>query len=174
MPPSGKRGGRGRGEGRGEGGGRAGGAGPAAGGGGEVKGAVEPRRAGAGRGLPDYKENPRARQAGGAQAAPAPADSEANGAEEGTAAAPAQKFNAQEAAEWMAQRYQAVMEEYDKQKASGKKGDIQNFSELNSERSAWTASKPVLPGKEDFIYQLQMALAPYRARQGDDPKGSSA
>jgi len=134
------------------------------------------RKAGAGRGIPDFKENPRAGRvpAGTAasQAAPleaAQAEVDANGARGGQP--PAQKFNAQEAAEWMAQRYQAVIEEYEKQKQSGKKGDIQSFSDLNSERSAWAGSKPVIPPKEDFLFQLSVALNPYRTKQPEEQKG---
>ena len=85
----------------------------------------------------------------------------------------AQRFNAQEAAEWISSRYQAVMEEYEKQKQTGKK-DIQNFTDLNSDRGAWGGgAKPVLPGKEDFLQQLQTALLHFqRARQMEDGKGN--
>merc|ERR1712048_1229649 len=98
------------------------------------------------------------------------ADAEGSGAE---GSAPAQKFNAQEAAEWMAQRFQSVMEEYEKQKQSGKKGDILHYTDLNTERTAWSGSKPVIPPKEDFLFQLQVALTPYRQKQGEDQKGPS-
>ncbi|CAE8662331.1 unnamed protein product, partial [Polarella glacialis] len=78
---------------------------------------AEVKRTGAGRGIPDFKDN-----AGGR--IPGAQEGDANGAE-----AP-QKFNAQEASEWLASRYQAVMDDYEKQKQqSGKKGDIQNFSD---------------------------------------------
>lgn len=84
----------------------------------------------------------------------------------------AQRFNAQEAAEWISSRYQAVMEEYEKQKQTGKK-DIQNFSDLVSDRAWAGGAKPVLPGKEDFLQQLQTALLHFqRARQMEDGKGS--
>eukprot|EP00434_Breviolum_minutum_P041394 symbB.v1.2.036819.t2/scaffold5286.1/size30633/2 len=67
----------------------------------------------------------------------------------------------------------AVMEEYEKQKQTGKK-DIQNFTDLNSDRGAWGGgAKPVLPGKEDFLQQLQTALLHFqRARQMEDGKGN--
>eukprot|EP00435_Cladocopium_sp_Y103_P015666 s2559_g3.t2 len=91
----------------------------------------------------------------------------------GGSVAQAQRFNAQEAAEWISNRYQAVMEEYEKQKQTGKK-DIQNFSDLNSDRPAWGGgAKPVLPGKEDFLQQLQTALLHFqRARQMEEGKGN--
>merc|ERR1711862_184054 len=117
-------------------------------------------RRGAGRGIPDFKENPRAKQAPGG---PAPAG-------DGEAAPAPVKFNAQEASEWMAARYQAVMEEYEKQKAHGKKTDIQNFADLKPEGNAWASSKPVIPPKEDFLFQLQMALAPLR-KQAEEKSG---
>eukprot|EP00930_Biecheleria_cincta_P079991 TRINITY_DN68053_c0_g1_i1.p1 TRINITY_DN68053_c0_g1~~TRINITY_DN68053_c0_g1_i1.p1 ORF type:complete len:159 (+),score=30.44 TRINITY_DN68053_c0_g1_i1:62-478(+) len=83
------------------------------------------------------------------------------------------KFNAQEASEWIAGRFQVVMDEYEKQKGSGKKGDIQNFSDMNSDRPAWgSGAKPVLPGKEDFLQQLQSALMQFRGRQTEEGKGA--
>merc|ERR1719327_1554826 len=114
MPPAGRKGARGGGRGgaTAEAGGSEGGKGTGRGG-----GEFEQRRGGAGRGIPDYKENPRAGAKGGA------ADGE--GAAEG---AVTQKFNAQEAADWMASRYQAVVDEYEKAKASGRKAEIFDFS----------------------------------------------
>eukprot|EP00446_Apocalathium_sp_SHHI-4_P001644 CAMPEP_0177186962 /NCGR_PEP_ID=MMETSP0367-20130122/18935_1 /TAXON_ID=447022 ORGANISM="Scrippsiella hangoei-like, Strain SHHI-4" /NCGR_SAMPLE_ID=MMETSP0367 /ASSEMBLY_ACC=CAM_ASM_000362 /LENGTH=219 /DNA_ID=CAMNT_0018634309 /DNA_START=59 /DNA_END=719 /DNA_ORIENTATION=+ len=154
MAPQGggkRGGGRGRGNGESTPGGNGGGAGRQGGGSGGSAGEGSAPRKGAGRGIPDFKENPAAKRA----------PDEENGE-------PAQKFNAQEATDWMAQRFQSVMDEYEKQKQSGKKGDIQNFSELNSERSAWGGgARPVLPPKEDFLHQLQVALAPYRQRSED-------
>ena len=85
---------------------------------------------------------------------------EGSGAEAISSGGPGQKFNAQEATEWMAKRYQDVLLEYEAQKATGKK-EIQNFSDLNSDRAVWGASKPVLPQKEDFVMQLHQAFQPY-------------
>mmetsp|Transcript_83150 Transcript_83150/g.174070 ORF Transcript_83150/g.174070 Transcript_83150/m.174070 type:complete len:136 (+) Transcript_83150:181-588(+) len=83
---------------------------------------------------------------------------------------PPAKFNAQDASEWLSARYSSVMEEYDKQKQSGKKGDIQHFSDLNAERSAWTGgAKPIIPPKDDFLHQLQVSMTLYQQRK-DDPK----
>eukprot|EP00747_Dinoflagellata_sp_TGD_P188161 gnl/TRDRNA2_/TRDRNA2_46728_c0_seq1.p1 gnl/TRDRNA2_/TRDRNA2_46728_c0~~gnl/TRDRNA2_/TRDRNA2_46728_c0_seq1.p1 ORF type:complete len:161 (-),score=41.37 gnl/TRDRNA2_/TRDRNA2_46728_c0_seq1:101-583(-) len=160
MSPAGKRGGRG-GRGDGGGGGRSGG--------GDVPGAAEPRRAGAGRGIPDFKENPGARKGDGGRSGP-----QGGNDENGNQLPPGErKFKADDAAAWMAARYQAVYEEYEKQKASGKKGDIVNFSDLSSERSAWGSSKPVIPPKDDFLFQLQVALAPYRGKGEENAKGQS-
>mmetsp|Transcript_88855 Transcript_88855/g.141490 ORF Transcript_88855/g.141490 Transcript_88855/m.141490 type:complete len:138 (-) Transcript_88855:88-501(-) len=95
-------------------------------------------------------------------------------ADDSNGEAQAQRFNAQEAAEWISNRYQAVMEEYEKQKQTGKK-DIQNFTDLNSDRPVWGGgAKPVLPGKEDFLQQLQTALLHFqRARQmAEEGKGN--
>mmetsp|Transcript_60530 Transcript_60530/g.169047 ORF Transcript_60530/g.169047 Transcript_60530/m.169047 type:complete len:160 (-) Transcript_60530:168-647(-) len=159
MPPQHRRGGRGgRGGADGGGGGRQGGGGASPG---EFRTDMR-RGGGGGRGIPDFKENPRAKQTAG--------HTEGQQAE-GDASAPPAKFNAQEASEWMALRHQTVMDEYEKQKANGKKGDIQNFADMNSERSAWTSSKPVIPPKEDFLFQLQMALA--QTRKQPDEKGAA-
>mmetsp|Transcript_98266 Transcript_98266/g.283575 ORF Transcript_98266/g.283575 Transcript_98266/m.283575 type:complete len:175 (-) Transcript_98266:106-630(-) len=172
APGGGKRGGRGRGD---AGGARQGGPGGAGNGGGG--GNMEARRSGGGRGIPEFKENPTTRRSASSGNGSLEGD-QANNSPVSDAApssptAPAQKFNAQEAAEWLASRYQAVVEEYDKQKQSGKKGDIQNLSDLNSERSAWSGSKPVIPPKEDFLHQLQVALAPFRQRGVEDQKGGA-
>mmetsp|Transcript_48839 Transcript_48839/g.87957 ORF Transcript_48839/g.87957 Transcript_48839/m.87957 type:complete len:158 (-) Transcript_48839:76-549(-) len=142
------------------GGGR--GAGRAGGGGGQAAGSEGKRTGGgAGRGIPDWKDFSGGRVPQGSE------DPNGGGAVE----AP-QKFNAQEAADWIAGRFQAVMEDYEKQKQSGKKGDIQNFSDLNSDRPAWgSGAKPVLPGKEDFLQQLQTALLQFRGRE-QEGKGS--
>eukprot|EP00933_Yihiella_yeosuensis_P070467 TRINITY_DN78582_c0_g1_i1.p1 TRINITY_DN78582_c0_g1~~TRINITY_DN78582_c0_g1_i1.p1 ORF type:complete len:138 (-),score=33.16 TRINITY_DN78582_c0_g1_i1:92-505(-) len=118
------------------------------------KGAPSTPSKGAGRGLPDFKDNSGGRLPG--------QDAESNG--EGTGMG---KFNTNEVSEWIAGRYQAVMADYDKQKQSGVlKGEIQNYSDMNSERSAWGA-KPVIPPKEDFLYQLQAALMQFQGRQRD-------
>merc|ERR1719329_109848 len=109
MPPAGKRGGRGRDGGRGGGADVGGGKQAAPTGGGGSAEPAAPRR-GAGRGIPDWKENPTARATGKGSGSPA---QDGEGAEGGPS-----KFNAQEAADWMAQRYQAVVDDYDKQKAS--------------------------------------------------------
>eukprot|EP00931_Biecheleriopsis_adriatica_P065839 TRINITY_DN40306_c0_g1_i1.p1 TRINITY_DN40306_c0_g1~~TRINITY_DN40306_c0_g1_i1.p1 ORF type:complete len:149 (-),score=41.26 TRINITY_DN40306_c0_g1_i1:51-497(-) len=148
MPPSGGK----RGSGRGSQGGRGGG-GMQAGG----SASSEGRKAGAGRGIPDYKENTGGRL-----------PEEQNGGSEA-------KFNAQEAFDWIAGRYQGVMEDYEKQKSKKEKGDIQSFSDLNSDRPAWgSGAKPVLPGKEDFLQQLQSALMQFRGRQGEEGKGGGS
>mmetsp|Transcript_92065 Transcript_92065/g.260614 ORF Transcript_92065/g.260614 Transcript_92065/m.260614 type:complete len:172 (-) Transcript_92065:80-595(-) len=171
MPAQGKRGGGARGRGGGSDGGRQQGAGPGGGGGDMQSQGV--RRAGAGRGIPDYKDNPRAGRAPPsaptAQAAPQASEGDANGAEASTGAA--QKFNAQEAQEWMVNRFQAVMSAYEEQKQPGKKGDIYHFSDLQAERG-WH-SKPVIPPKEDFLYLLNVALAPYRNTRGDEQRAAS-
>lgn len=167
MPPAGRKGApRGRGgAGGGDGGGSdgakgsgRGGAQETAGGKGGGRGEADGIRRGAGRGIPDFKENPRSGK-GGAQAA----DGEGNAAE----GVVATKFNAQEAADWMASRYQAVVDEYEKNKASGRKGDIWDFSKDLNQSAPWTKSGPNLPPKEDFLAQLQMALTPFRARSDD-------
>eukprot|EP00929_Paragymnodinium_shiwhaense_P114404 TRINITY_DN82788_c0_g1_i2.p1 TRINITY_DN82788_c0_g1~~TRINITY_DN82788_c0_g1_i2.p1 ORF type:complete len:161 (-),score=41.49 TRINITY_DN82788_c0_g1_i2:146-628(-) len=98
-------------------------------GGGAEKGAASAGGGGAGRGIPDFKENPRARQGGpppagsnAAAAAAAPA-AVANPSLAGVVAAaePSAKFDATEAAAWLSSRYRTVMEEAERQKASGNK-----------------------------------------------------
>mmetsp|Transcript_49475 Transcript_49475/g.87104 ORF Transcript_49475/g.87104 Transcript_49475/m.87104 type:complete len:168 (-) Transcript_49475:189-692(-) len=164
MPPqSTKRGGRG---GRGgESRQQQGGSGGGGGGGGDFR--PEPRK-GAGRGIPDFKENPSrgaAKHTLTGVAAPSGADGEGASAAESTTS---QKFNAQEASEWLAARYQSVLDSYDQQKQSGKKtGDIQVFGTDLSQSAPWAGSKPVIPPKEDFLHQLQMALSSYQGRQAD-------
>eukprot|EP00429_Kryptoperidinium_foliaceum_P137627 CAMPEP_0176265712 /NCGR_PEP_ID=MMETSP0121_2-20121125/42280_1 /TAXON_ID=160619 /ORGANISM="Kryptoperidinium foliaceum, Strain CCMP 1326" /LENGTH=174 /DNA_ID=CAMNT_0017605743 /DNA_START=78 /DNA_END=602 /DNA_ORIENTATION=- len=171
APGGGKRGGRGRGDG---GGGRQGPGGAGNGGGG---GNMEARRSGGGRGIPEFKENPSTRRA---PTSSGEGEGDATNTSQVSEASPsspvaAQKFNAQEAAEWLASRYQAVIDEYDKQKQSGKKGDIQKVSDLNSERSAWSGgSNPVIAPSEDFLHQLQVALLPFRQRGAvGDQKGTA-
>jgi len=161
MPVGSKRGGRGgRGDAAASGGrGGAGNGGPD----------LQPQaKRGAGRGNPDFKEN-RGGRIPGSQAAGA--DGEANGDGE------TRKFDAAAAQEWMTQRFQEVHDEYLKQKEQkepGKKGDVQHFQDLNTEKSAWGQSKPVLPGKEDFHAMLQKALEAHRPRPGDDEQKSAA
>mmetsp|Transcript_55072 Transcript_55072/g.101954 ORF Transcript_55072/g.101954 Transcript_55072/m.101954 type:complete len:150 (+) Transcript_55072:72-521(+) len=147
MPPG--RSTRGRGRGGAEGGGGGGRQQATTGAAGGKPAADGGVRKGAGRGIPDYKA--------GSQG------------DEGGESGPPLKFNHQEAAEWMQTRYQSVVDEYEKQKASGKKGDIQNFADLNQERSAWSNAKPVIPPKDDFLAQLQSALAPHMRKP--DEKG---
>mmetsp|Transcript_41500 Transcript_41500/g.95387 ORF Transcript_41500/g.95387 Transcript_41500/m.95387 type:complete len:150 (-) Transcript_41500:38-487(-) len=149
MPPG--RSARGRGRGEGGGGGRQQASAAPAGGKPAADAGV---RKGAGRGIPDYKAGSQGDAEGG-----------------DSSAGPAPKFNHQEAAEWMQTRYQSVVDEYEKQKASGKKGDIQNFADLNQERSAWSNAKPVIPPKDDFLAQLQQALVPFMRKP--DEKGSA-
>lgn len=124
--------------------GRRQGGGPPGGQGGEVR-----RPGGAGRGIPDFKENP---------------NRVTMERENGEAI----KFNAQEAADWMASRFQAVVDEHEKQKASGvTKGSVQYLSDIQErqERQAWSAgAKPVLPPKDDFMQQLQNGLQQLRGR----------
>mmetsp|Transcript_9201 Transcript_9201/g.16910 ORF Transcript_9201/g.16910 Transcript_9201/m.16910 type:complete len:132 (+) Transcript_9201:100-495(+) len=80
-------------------------------------------------------------------------------------------FDAAETAKWISGRYQEVMEEYGKQPSGTK--TIQKFSDLNSGNAWGGGAKPVLPGKEDFLQQLQTALLHFqRARQVEDGKGS--
>mmetsp|Transcript_55281 Transcript_55281/g.131839 ORF Transcript_55281/g.131839 Transcript_55281/m.131839 type:complete len:154 (+) Transcript_55281:131-592(+) len=153
MPPPRNRG---RGRGAAEGGRPQ--AAPTNGNGGGKPAADAGMRKGAGRGIPDYKAGP-----GG----------DADGSGDGSSG-PAPKFNHQEAADWMSTRYQAVVDEYEKQKASGKKGDIQNFTDLNQERSAWSTSKPVIPPKDDFLFQLQQALGPHMRKTMSEDKGASS
>ncbi|CAE7561840.1 unnamed protein product [Symbiodinium sp. CCMP2456] len=65
------------------------------------------------------------------------------------------------------------MEDYEKQKSSGNKS-IHHFSDLTPVNAWGSGAKPVLPGKEDFLQQLQTALLHFqRARQGEDGKGSA-
>merc|ERR1740120_296660 len=127
---------------------------------------------GAGRGNPDFKEN-RGGRVPGSQAALGP-DGEGNGE-----ASETRKFDAVAAQEWMTQRFQEVHDEYLKQKDSkepGKKGDVQHFQDLNSEKSvsAWGQAKPVLPGKEDFHALLQKALDAHRPRPTDDEQNGAS
>ncbi|CAJ1436771.1 unnamed protein product [Effrenium voratum] len=80
----------------------------------------------------------------------------------------AQRFDANAASAFISKRFQDVMEEYKNQKQTGKK-DVQNFSDLNSGGAWGGGAKPVLPGKEDFLQQLQTALLHFqRARQMED------
>eukprot|EP00933_Yihiella_yeosuensis_P034538 TRINITY_DN28013_c0_g1_i1.p1 TRINITY_DN28013_c0_g1~~TRINITY_DN28013_c0_g1_i1.p1 ORF type:complete len:153 (+),score=45.47 TRINITY_DN28013_c0_g1_i1:56-514(+) len=146
------RGGKGRGDGgAGGGGGNNGGGGGGKGGngGGSTPGNSGAKRGGAGRGIPDFKDNTGGRIPG--QEDMGQVDT---------------RFNSQEAADWISARYQTVMEDFEKQKQSGnKKGDIQSSADLNAERPAWGAgAKPVIPPKEDFLYQLQSALMQLRGR----------
>mmetsp|Transcript_28849 Transcript_28849/g.62839 ORF Transcript_28849/g.62839 Transcript_28849/m.62839 type:complete len:168 (+) Transcript_28849:82-585(+) len=167
MAPQGKRGGRGRGDsGRQQNGGGGGGGNGGGGGGGGADFRAEARRSsGGGRGIPDFKDNPRARAGQFGASSSTGADGEGS---------VPQKFNAQDASDWLAQRYQSVMDEYEKQKTgSGKRGDIVHFSDLHATGSAWGASRPVIPAKEDFLFQLQQALSPYRQKQGDDKSPSA-
>ncbi|CAE7185214.1 wdr85, partial [Symbiodinium necroappetens] len=82
------------------------------------------------------------------------------------------RFNAQETADWISSRYQAVMEDYEKQKSGNK--SIHHFSDLTPVNAWGSGAKPVavlrvLPGKEDFLQQLQTALLHFqRARQGEE------
>mmetsp|Transcript_101450 Transcript_101450/g.160415 ORF Transcript_101450/g.160415 Transcript_101450/m.160415 type:complete len:164 (+) Transcript_101450:64-555(+) len=158
MPPAGKLGGRNRGRGGGGDGGRQQAQDGKSNGG---NGGSEFPRRGAGRGIPDFKENPRS-GAKGSGSSPSQVEGE-----EGSTL----KFNAQEASDWMSSRYKAVVEEYEKQKASGKKGEIQDFSKDISQPQGWGSRGPVIPPREDFLQQLQMALQPFRARQSDEKGG---
>eukprot|EP00929_Paragymnodinium_shiwhaense_P001826 TRINITY_DN102034_c0_g1_i1.p1 TRINITY_DN102034_c0_g1~~TRINITY_DN102034_c0_g1_i1.p1 ORF type:complete len:149 (-),score=42.04 TRINITY_DN102034_c0_g1_i1:95-541(-) len=129
-------------------------------GGGEKGGDKEPRTptkedsvpspsSGAGRGIPDFKENPTTAQNGKPAKTP---ENRSNGNAAG-------KFNAKEALQWMTQRNSVIMEQYEQQKATGvKSGDIVNFQDIHSTGNAWGSSRPVIPAKEDFLFQLQQAL----------------
>ncbi|CAE6917726.1 unnamed protein product [Symbiodinium natans] len=64
------------------------------------------------------------------------------------------------------------MEDYEKQKQSGNKS-IHHFSDLMTVNAWGGGAKPVLPGKEDFLQQLQTALLQFqRAHQVENGKGS--
>lgn len=127
-------------------------------------------RAYRGGGKPDglQKQMPDARSGGGRGAGVINDVSVSQGAVEGEGAAevgasPGTTFNAQEATEWHVRRHQEVMAQYESQKGSGKRGDIQNFSDLNAERGgAWGSGRPVIPPKDDFLLQLQQALMTLR------------
>jgi len=104
---------------------------------------------GGGRGIPDYKDgNPVRRSASSAQ------QEQQDG-----------RFDSAEANKWMQSRYNAISEEIDKYKRERKSGgaspnnspDVIVFGDTGPS-SAWTRQKPFLPGKNDFLEQVQQGL----------------
>lgn len=104
---------------------------------------VRPGR-GAGRGIPDFKENP-ARKRAHAQESGAPKE-------------PTAPFDAKEATEWMAARHKALVEEMERTRKDKDKGDMKTYNDLFPEKTAWSSARPIIPRNEGFEKMLGNAL----------------